>query len=226
MFNMTRQTFPIVLAILLLLGTGEPLSAAAPRSAPAKPNIRVLFSPDGGCTEAIIDAVKAAKTSIDVQAYSFTSAPIAKAVAEAHGRGVKVRVVLDKSQRSERYTSATYLHNNKVPVWIDADHAIAHNKIILIDRSLIITGSFNFTKSAEERNSENLLIIEGHPELAAKYAANFDDHLAHAEPYDGLAAAKGDDAAGGTTEANPEAATPVAPTPTRKPAARRARKAA
>ena len=170
----------------------SPAAAVSPAAAKVPPRIRVLFSPGGGCTEAIVNAITRAKTSIDVQAYSFTSAPIAEAVAKAHERGVKVRVVLDKSQRTQRYTSATYLFNHDVPVWIDAKHAIAHNKLILIDRSLIITGSFNFTKSAETRNAENLLLIEGHPELMSAYAANFEEHLAHAEPYEGLGTPKKD----------------------------------
>jgi phosphatidylserine/phosphatidylglycerophosphate/cardiolipin synthase-like enzyme len=215
---MMIKTSPIVLIILCILGVSQNVQA---RPASAAPRIEVLFSPGGGCTEAIIEAIRGAKSSIEVQAYSFTSAPIAKAVAEAHQRGVKVRVVLDKSQRTERYTSATYLHNQKVPVWIDSEHAIAHNKVILIDRSLILTGSFNFTKSAEERNAENLLIIQGHRELIQKYAANFEEHLAHAEPYEGLA--KADDETWDTpTEAKPERREPVQ----RKPAAKRSRKAA
>jgi phosphatidylserine/phosphatidylglycerophosphate/cardiolipin synthase-like enzyme len=234
---MTKTTSPIAFVLLFVLTTGAGLRAAPTGGAsgkttaapvPQQPRIQVLFSPDGGCTEAIVAAVCSAKRTIDVQAYSFTSASIAKAVAEAHERGVKVRIVLDKSQRTERYTSATFLHNHQVPVWIDAEHAIAHNKIILIDGGArILTGSFNFTKSAEERNAENLLIIEGQPELAAKYAANFEAHLKHAEPYEGLkkqddgAAATGEDA---TEQEKPTAAgTPVAP---RKPAAKRSRKAA
>jgi phosphatidylserine/phosphatidylglycerophosphate/cardiolipin synthase-like enzyme len=176
--------FVVVLLAVLTVGAAVPAPAPA-----AEPGIRVLFSPRGGCTEAVVAEIGKAKASLDVQAYSFTSAPIADAVAKAHARGVRVRVVLDKSQRGERYTSATFLHNHGVPVRIDAKHAIAHNKVILIDGgATIITGSFNFTKSAEERNAENLLIITNHEELASSYRANFEEHLGHAEAYEGLAA--------------------------------------
>jgi phosphatidylserine/phosphatidylglycerophosphate/cardiolipin synthase-like enzyme len=61
------------------------------------PPIQVYFSPKGGCTEAVVKELNAAKTSVLVQAYSFTSAPIAKALLDAHKRGVKVEVILDKS---------------------------------------------------------------------------------------------------------------------------------
>jgi phosphatidylserine/phosphatidylglycerophosphate/cardiolipin synthase-like enzyme len=94
-----------------------------------------------------------------VQAYSFTSAPIAKALLDAHKRGLRVEVILDKSQRTEQYSSADFLANQGVPTKIDAAHAISHNKIIVIDGENIITGSFNFTKAAQEKNAENLLVI-------------------------------------------------------------------
>ena len=143
--------------------------------------IQVYFSPDGGCTDAINKSLGQARQEILVQAYSFTSAPIAKALLEAHKRGVKVQVILDKSQRSQKYSSATFLKNSRIPTFIDARHAIAHNKIIVIDRETVITGSFNFTKAAEEKNAENVLIIRDKA-LAKVYMENWDKHRGHSEP--------------------------------------------
>jgi phosphatidylserine/phosphatidylglycerophosphate/cardiolipin synthase-like enzyme len=120
---------------------------------------QVYFSPNGGGTEAIVKEIDGAKTEVLVQAYSFTSVPIAKALLNAHKRGVKIEAILDKSQRKEKYTSATFLANSGIPTYIDDKHAIAHNKIMIVDRTTVITGSFNFTKAAEEKNAENLLII-------------------------------------------------------------------
>jgi hypothetical protein len=96
-----------------------------------------------------------AKRTILVQAYSFTSAPIAKALLDAHTRGVQVQVILDTSQRNEKYSSADFLANQGVPTTIDANHAISHNKVMIIDGETVITGSFNFTKAAQEKNAEN-----------------------------------------------------------------------
>jgi phosphatidylserine/phosphatidylglycerophosphate/cardiolipin synthase-like enzyme len=118
-----------------------------------------------------------------VQAYSFTSAPIAKALVGAHKRGVKIEVILDKSHRTEKYSEADFLHNMGIPVSIDAKHAIAHNKVMVIDDSVVITGSFNFTKNAEENNAENLLVIRDKV-LAAKYTANWKAHAGHSEAYE------------------------------------------
>jgi len=144
----------------------------------------VCFTPGEDCTSLIVRELDAAGKSILVQAYSFTSAPIAKALVSAHGRGVDVRVILDKSQRSERYSSARFLVNAGIPTWIDDKVAIAHNKVMVIDGATVITGSFNFTKSAQERNAENLLILQD-PELAAQYARNWESRRAKSVPYAG-----------------------------------------
>ena len=119
-----------------------------------------------------------------MQAYSFTSTPIAKAVLDAHKRGVQVQVILDKSQRTEKYSSADFLANQGVPTMIDAAHAIAHNKVMVIDGETVLTGSFNFTKAAQTQNAENLLIIRG-PALAAQYTQNWEAHRQHSQPYVG-----------------------------------------
>jgi phosphatidylserine/phosphatidylglycerophosphate/cardiolipin synthase-like enzyme len=151
-----------------------------------QPKWSVYFSPHGGCTESVVDALGSAKSIVLVQAYSFTSAPIAKALVEAHRRGVKVEVVLDKSQRTEKYSSATFVYNSGIPCFIDAQHAIAHNKVMVIDGQTVITGSFNFTKAAEEKNAENLLVIQD-ADMAANYAQNWQVHRQHSEAYSGLA---------------------------------------
>jgi phosphatidylserine/phosphatidylglycerophosphate/cardiolipin synthase-like enzyme len=146
--------------------------------------IEVFFSPSGGCTEAVVSNLNQAKSNVLVQAYSFTSAPIAKALVDASKRGVKVQVILDKSQRTEKYSEADFLLHEGVPTFIDAKHAIAHNKIMVIDGATILTGSFNFTKAAESNNAENLLVIKD-PGLARKYTANWNEHLKHSDGYTG-----------------------------------------
>jgi len=145
---------------------------------------QVYFSPQGGCTEAIVAELDKAKNEILVQAYSFTSQPIAKALVEAHKRGVRTEVILDKSQRGEKYSAADFTAHMGVPTYIDSAHAIAHNKIMVIDQETVITGSFNFTKAAEERNAENVLIIRS-KELAKEYVDNWNKHKAHSEKYEG-----------------------------------------
>jgi phosphatidylserine/phosphatidylglycerophosphate/cardiolipin synthase-like enzyme len=135
--------------LALLVVAFAPLQAEESK----QPSISVYFSPRGGCTNAVVKTLNGAKSKILVQAYSFTSAPIAKALVDAKKRGVNVQAILDKSQKTERYSSATFLTNSGISTYIDASHKIAHNKIIIIDGRTVITGSFNFTKSAGESNA-------------------------------------------------------------------------
>lgn len=141
----------------------------------------VCFTPGEDCTGVIVGELANAKREIEVQAYSFTSAPIAKALVDAKARGVDVRVILDKSQNTERYSSATFLANAGIPVWIDDKVAIAHNKVMIIDRETVVTGSFNFTRSAQERNAENLLILRD-AKLAGLYERNWQSRQAVSRP--------------------------------------------
>jgi phosphatidylserine/phosphatidylglycerophosphate/cardiolipin synthase-like enzyme len=174
---------------------GKPRVAAAPAPAPVPPaptptqpsasgGTTVCFTPGGNCTDLIVSAIAGAKTSVLVQAYSFTSAPIAKALLDAHKRGVRVHVILDKSQRTEQYSSADFLANQGLPTTVDAHHAISHNKVMVIDGETVMTGSFNFTKAAQERNTENVLIVPD-TALAAQYTQNWQAHAQHSQLYVG-----------------------------------------
>lgn len=169
----------LLVALLLILSYSQTFAFDLTlQNAPAS----IYFSPKGGAQDAIVNNIGQAKSSIHVQAYSFTSAPIAKALVEANNRGVKVETILDKSQRKATYTGATFLKNAGIPVYIDQAHAIAHNKVMVIDKSTVITGSFNFTKAAEEKNAENLLIIHDQG-LARLYLENWERHREHSEIY-------------------------------------------
>jgi phosphatidylserine/phosphatidylglycerophosphate/cardiolipin synthase-like enzyme len=151
-----------------------------------KPEIKVYFSPQGGCTEAIVKELDAAKKTVRVQAYSFTNARIAKALVDAHKRGVDVKAILDRKDNAmKNYSAADFIAHAGVPTWLDGAHAISHNKIMIIDGETLITGSFNFTTAAEKSNAENLLIIKNMPDLLEKYVANWEAHQKHSEPYAG-----------------------------------------
>jgi phosphatidylserine/phosphatidylglycerophosphate/cardiolipin synthase-like enzyme len=168
----------IFITIILLLSAFTTLAASDSLS------VQIFFSPRGGCTEVIVNAITQAKTEILVQAYSFTSAPIAKALVEAHKRRVRVQIILDRSQRKERYSSADFTAHAGIPTFIDSAHAIAHNKVMIIDKAVLITGSFNFTKAAEEKNAENLLVLRS-KELARTYIENWQRHKEHSVIYTG-----------------------------------------
>jgi phosphatidylserine/phosphatidylglycerophosphate/cardiolipin synthase-like enzyme len=143
------------------------------------------FTPGQDCTSAIVAEIGSAKSSLLVQAYSFTSTPIIEAIAGAKQRGVDVRVILDASNDTDKYNGATYLLNHGIQPLIDYKPAIAHNKVMVIDGRDVITGSFNFTKAAQSNNAENVLFVRDEPALAKSYIDNWQKRAAASRPYNG-----------------------------------------
>lgn len=138
----------------------------------------LYFTPPADAAAAVVEVIDQSQSEVLVQAYGFTHNGIAQALIRAHQRGVKVRVLLDqKSETSNRYVIEQMVNNDLV--WrLDGKHAIAHNKVIVVDSSIVITGSFNFTNSAQTRNAENLLVLKS-LELADSYKQNWEQHWAH-----------------------------------------------
>jgi phosphatidylserine/phosphatidylglycerophosphate/cardiolipin synthase-like enzyme len=145
----------------------------------SEPAHAAYFSPKGGCTTAVVTEVNSARSEVLMMAYSFSCPDIANALIAATARGVRVIVLLDRSNEAETYSELGDLERHGLEVWIDACHAIAHNKVIVIDRRTVITGSFNFTRQAEHANAENLLVLRDHHDLAARYRDNFHSHKDH-----------------------------------------------
>ena len=132
------------------------------------------FSPKGESLELVLAPIKTAQESILVAAYSFTSKPISKALLAAHKRGVKVYVVADKKTNSEQYTAVTFLARQGIPVRLNGEYAVHHNKFMVIDGRHVQTGSFNYSAAAVDKNAENVLVISDAPDLARQYAKEWE----------------------------------------------------
>lgn len=155
---------------------------------PATGTVQVAFTPGNDAGKLIADAISDARQQVLVQAFSFTHRKIAEALIAAKQRGVDVKVVADKEQTHRIPTSViAELMGGGVPVFIDSDHAGAHNKVIVIDAdspgAMLITGSFNFTHAAQYKNAENVLLIRGNPALTNLYLKNWRHHYEHSQPY-------------------------------------------
>ena len=142
------------------------------KSALLPENINLCFTPPAGCTKVRAEAISRAKQSIYVQAYGMTSPDITESLIEAHKRGVLVQILLDKSNLTDKWSKMPELLDAGIEVTIDKLTGIAHNKIMIIDSSRVITGSFNFTRSADSKNAENILIIDDR-EVAKQYLQNW-----------------------------------------------------
>lgn len=131
-------------------------------------NLRACFVPNHNCQERLLQEIAEAQREILVMCYTFNDNKIAEALLKAQKRGVSVAIVADKSQRDHVHSQIPYIRKSYIPVYSDNRVAIAHNKVIIIDGRLTITGSFNFTESAQQRNAENLLFVTSQ-ELARQY---------------------------------------------------------
>lgn len=143
-------------------------------------SINVLFSPNGGCEEEICKQIDLATVSVKYQMYNFTSQPIADAMIRAKKRGCKVVIVVDKRASSSSSCKAFECAIHKCEVYLDGSHQIAHNKVRIIDDSVVVCGSYNDSDSASRRNAENITIIKD-AAIAVVFAKNFDLHLKHSE---------------------------------------------
>ena len=157
---------------------------------PATGTVEVLFTPWDDAEGAIVRTLGEAKKSIHVQAYLLTSRSIARALLEAKTRGVAVEVLADREMVSKGDKSLIpALAAEGIPVWLETRYAIAHNKVLLIDAAgghgVVITGSYNFTWSAQARNAENLLILRDNPALVRRYLDNWQRHRGDAEKMSG-----------------------------------------
>lgn len=161
-------------AVLLVVVTADASAAVISQVNGQTMQVCFTLAPGGNCTDLIVNTIESAKKTVNVQAYIFTSVPILKALADDVSRGIAVNVLLDKDNVSSQYSVTNFLQSHDIPFLIDYKPAIAHNKVMIIDGNTVITGSFNFTKAAQNNNAENVLIISGNPNLAQAYQQNFD----------------------------------------------------
>lgn len=161
-----------LLSILLLLVTQD-LSAA-----PA--DVQPYFSPAGGCTAAAVKEIDAARLTIDFQAYRFTSAEVLFALERAISRGVRVRALYDRANADKLSLADDLARFPGGPPRVYSHALIMHSKVLIIDSVTIVTGSFNWTTSAEKANDENMIVIRS-AEVAAAFTARFNMIMANAK---------------------------------------------
>ena len=158
------------LAAIVLLG----ILGCQTKERTVEGSVQSHFSAQDGIEWVIEREIDAAAKRIDVAVYTFTSRPLAQALDDARERGVRVRVILDPSNASGSYSKAAYLINNGVDVRVERGVGLMHHKFALIDDSVLITGSFNWTASAEAENDENILVLKGFPATYRAYLREFE----------------------------------------------------
>ena len=186
---MSRRACLAAFFSYLLLGTSL-AHAYDVSSSPvvAQGTLQAAFSPWDNVEGLIVDAIGGAKKQVLVQAYLLTSKQIAAVLIAAQHRGIAVKVLADADQVAKvELSKVPDLVAAGIPVWLETRYQNAHNKVILIDpgsaAATVITGSYNFTWSAQHKNAENILIVRQNPSLALRYLANWERHRQDAVPY-------------------------------------------
>jgi phosphatidylserine/phosphatidylglycerophosphate/cardiolipin synthase-like enzyme len=155
---------------------------------PALGSIEVAFTPWDDAEGALLKVLRHARREILVHAYTFTSRTLAQALIEAHRRGVNVEILADRDMllKGDR-SQIPRLAEAGIHVWLETRYAAAHNKIMLLDplgeEAVVVTGSYNYSYSAQARNAENLLIFRGNPALSRAYFDNWQRHRSEAIAY-------------------------------------------
>ena len=183
-FKKTKRKPTILIAFIIggILGyEAGAYHQAAPAALLSTPEatIQVRFSPGGRCTQLVNETIAQAQKRVLVQAYGFTSPPIAEALIAAHQRGVNVKILVDRSQLTGKYSQVRQVMKQGISVAVDKVPGIAHNKVMIIDDAYVLTGSFNWTKAAEKQNAENLLLIKD-TKLNSIYAAKWQERAKRA----------------------------------------------
>ncbi len=172
---MTRQALALALLSALL--------AALPVASDAEMVVQACFSPQGKCSAHILRAIEQAQKELLVAVYAFTNDNLAHALVQAKKRGVVVQVVLDREfDAANEKSQSKFIEGQKIPLrrlsglrskTFDKDAGLMHQKFAVIDRRIILTGSYNWTHSADSLNDENLLLFRDAGPLAEEYRKAF-----------------------------------------------------
>lgn len=168
---------------------GEQVTRKPSVTVPATGRIEVAFSPNEGAEPLILKVIDSAQSEIRMLSYSFTSAPVTRALLNAQKRGVDIKLVADHKNNVSQDSSGkaraalSALVNAGVDVRTIDAYAIHHDKVIIVDGNTTELGSYNFSASAANRNSENVLVNWDNPELARVYLSHFKRNYRQSEPY-------------------------------------------
>jgi len=135
--------------------------------------VRVYFSPRGGCDQALVNLAHSATKYVDAACYTFTLDSIADQLMAAKQRGVRVRVIVDRTQGVQQSSKVAKLSRAGIQVKLNSHSGLMHDKFLVVDGKNVATGSFNWTRAAIEKNDENLVVFRAEPTVAATFEGQF-----------------------------------------------------
>ena len=134
----------------------------------------VYFSPSKDCENGLIKLIQSATKTIDASVYSINNTNIVNALKQAHKRGVKIRILTDRTQASGKSSKVKELRAAGIDIRVHSKHKIEHNKFGIYDGKKASTGSYNWTNPASDKNSENCVFFTDNPAVVSKYQERFE----------------------------------------------------
>jgi cardiolipin hydrolase len=137
------------------------------------PENRCYFSPGDDCENAIVSCIRNAKHSVKICVFTISENVISDAIVKAHKKGISVKIITDNDKLNDMGSDIRMLSKAGVRTRIDQSASHMHHKFCLVDKEVLLTGSYNWTKSAADRNQENILVTED-PKMVKSYLSEFE----------------------------------------------------
>lgn len=134
---------------------------------------KVFFSPSAKCENSIVKLINESNSSIDAAIYAINNNEIVCALKKAYDRGVKVRILTDRLQASNKYSKVRELYDYGINIRVHSKHKIEHNKFAVFDEKIASSGSYNWTNPATEKNSENCVFFIKNKNVVREYLDRF-----------------------------------------------------
>lgn len=135
---------------------------------------RVAFSPSTDCEDMIIKLINGSSDKIDIAVYSINNDNIVNALKKAHDKGVKLRILTDKTQASGKSSKVFELYKHGIDIKVHTKHKIEHNKFAIFDGKYATNGSYNWTNPASAKNSENCVFFVSNKEIIRDFTSRFE----------------------------------------------------
>lgn len=142
-------------------------------STPVSAGMSVFFTPSKKCEDSIVQRINKAEKSIDVAVYAINNKDIVDAIKKAHNRGVKIRILTDRLQAGNKSSKVRELYDYGIKIRVNSKHKIEHNKFAVFDFNNAMTGSYNWTEPASDKNSENCLFFNRNKKTVREYHDRF-----------------------------------------------------
>lgn len=159
---MVKNFYHLILSLLMIL-----------QVYPCYADISAFFTPSKKCENSIIQRIDKAEKSIDAAVYAINNKDIVKALKKAHERGVKVRILTDRLQAGNKNSEVRELYDFGIKIRVNSKHKIEHNKFAVFDFDSVVTGSYNWTEPASDKNSENCLFFNRNKKTVKEYHDRF-----------------------------------------------------